>query len=318
MKTSEDREPTPRITASFVDFSERTNEYGKPLAKDQAFWDAELGDMCAAGITEVVIARSVVQGRAHYHSAVFEEWQEADAVAMVMRAAAEHGVGVYLGLDLNTCFWDRSRDFTRMMRRDLKRNQLVLDELLSAYRGHSALRGIYISNEPDHDNVDTAERADALRGFLGDMYRTIKDVCGLPVFCSPFFSKSLPPAELALWWDGFVDRPMFDIIAMQDGVGCRQRKIDPEDIPPVYERLAPVLAGKGIRFWNNVETFEFRQWGEPLTPAPLERIARQYEAGKPFVEHTITWEYGHFLGRQQVGEQRYEAFRAWNCDRRRN
>lgn len=59
-------------------------------------------------------------------------------------------------------------------------------------------------------------------------------------------------------------------------------------------------------------TFEFRQWGEPLTPAPLERIAQQYEGGKTFVERTITWEYGHFLGRQQVGEERYESFRAWN------
>ncbi len=95
----------------------------------------------------------------------------------------------------------------------MKRNQLVLDELLSVYCAHPALRGIYISNEPDRDNV---------------------------------------------------------------------------------------------------ETFHFPQRGEPLTPAPLERIDRQYEAGKPFVERTITWEYGHFLGRQLVGEERYRAFREWN------
>lgn len=199
-----------------------------------------------------------------------------------------------------------------MMQRDLRRNRLVLDELLAAYRHHPALRGIYISNEPDRDNVDTPERADALRGFLGDMYRTVKDACKLPVLCSPFFSKSLPPVELAKWWSGFVDRPMFDIIAMQDGVGCRYRNIDTEDIVPFYEALAPVLAGNGIRFWNNIETFEFIDWGNPLTPAPMERIDRQYAVGSPFVERTITWEYGHFLGRQQVGEKRYREFRNWN------
>lgn len=103
-KASDEIETTARITVTCVDFSERTNEYEKPLVKDQAFWDAELRDMRAAGIADVVIARGVVQGRAHYHSHVFEEWQEADAVAMVMQAAAEHGVGVYLGLDLNLCF----------------------------------------------------------------------------------------------------------------------------------------------------------------------------------------------------------------------
>lgn len=301
-----------KISATFIDFSERTNVYDKPLQRDLSFWKAELRDMREAGIEDVVIARSVVLGRAHYHSDIFEEWQEEDAVSMVMQAAVEQGLGVYLGVDLNMCFWDKSRDFSRMMRRDLKRNRLVLDELLSANRNHPALRGIYISNEPDRDNLDTAERADALRGFLGDMYKTIKDACGLSVFCSPFFSKSLPPAELAKWWDSFVDRPMFDIIAMQDGVGCRQRKINPEDIPPLYERLAPVLADKGIRFWNNAETFVFERFGEPLTPAPLERISRQYEAGCQFAERTITWEYGHFLGRQQVGEERYCEFRKWN------
>ena len=302
-----------KISATFIDFSERTNAYDKPLHRDLSFWQAELRDMREAGIEDVVIARSVVLGRAHYHSEIFEEWLEEDAVSMVMQAATgEQGLGVYLGLDLNMCFWDKSRGFKRMMRRDLRRNQFVLEELLSRHRDHPMLRGIYISNEPDRDNVSTTERADALRSFLGEMYQLVKSSCGLPVFCSPFFSKSLPPAELAKWWDSFVDRPMFDIIAMQDGVGCRKREINPEDIPPLYERLAPVLADKGIRFWNNAETFVFERFGEPLTPAPLERISNQYEAGRPFVERTITWEYGHFLGRQQVGEERYCEFRKWN------
>jgi hypothetical protein len=305
--------PNPgKVSATFVDFSERTNFLDKVLDRDPAFWRAELRDMREAGIRDVVIARAVVLGRAHYHSAFFEEWLEQDTVAAVMQAAGEEGLGVYLGFDLNLCLWDQRRDFARMMRRDLRRNRMVMDELLPAYRDHPALRGVYISNEPDRDNVATAERADALRGFLGEMYAMVKTACGLPVFCSPFFSMSLDPAELAAWWDGFVDRPLFDIIAMQDGVGCRYREIDPEDIPPRYERLAPVLAGKGIRFWNNVETFVLHQLGEPLGPAPLERIDRQYEAGRPFVERSITWEYGHFLGRQQVGEERYSEFCTWN------
>lgn len=302
----------PKISATFVDFSARTNFLEQPLDRDLAFWQAELGDMRAAGIADIVIARSLVLGRAHYRSAVFEEWLEQDAVDMVMQAAAEHEMGVYLGLDLNMCLWDRSRDFARMMQRDLRRNQLVLGELLPRYRHHPALRGLYLSSEPDRDNVATPDRADALRGFLGDMYRQIKADCGLPVFCSPFFSKSLPPDELAAWWRRFVDRPLFDIIAMQDGVGCRYRQIDPEDIPPLYEPLSRVLADLGIAFWNNVETFVLERQGEPLTPAPMARIDRQYEAGRPCTARSITWEYGHFLGRQLAGEARYLEFCAWN------
>jgi hypothetical protein len=304
--------PPARISATFLDFSARTNVYDPPLANDPAFWQAELRDMRAAGIADVVIARSVIHGRAHYHSALFEEWQEQDALAAVFQAAAETGLGVYLGLDLNLFLWDQSRDFARMMQRDLRRNRMILGELLPRYRHHPALRGIYLSNEPDRDNVATPARADALRGFLGEMYQQVKDACGLPVFCSPFFSKSLPPAELAVWWRGFLDRRLFDILAMQDGVGCRHRAIDPEDIPPLYAPLADLFAERGIAFWNNVETFVVPVSGLPLVPAPLERIARQHEAGRRYVARSITWEYSHFLGRQLVGEERYREFAAWN------
>ncbi|MHB9131348.1 MAG: DUF4434 domain-containing protein [Armatimonadota bacterium] len=303
-----------KISVTALDFSERTNRYEQPLLRDQAFWNVELHDMRVAGIEDVLIARSMVQGRAHYHSAVFEEWSETDTVAMVMQAAAKVGMGVYLGLDLNLAFWDRSRVFPRMMARDLRRNQLVLEELLSVYGHHPALRGIYLSNEPDYDNLDTWERTEALRVFLHAMYQQVKAAVDLPVLSSPFFSKSLSPDDLAAWWDAFIDRPMFDVIAMQDGVGCRYREIDPEDIPPRYTRLAPVFAGKGIHFWNNIETFILESFTDPLTPAPFARIEQQYQAGQPYVERTFTWEYGHFLGRQQVGEERYREFVRWNLE----
>ncbi len=301
-----------KISATFVDFSEACNGYHTPLDRDQEWWRRELLDARDAGIEELVIARSMVHGKAHYHSALFEEWLEQDTVAMVMTAAGELDLRVWLGLDLNLCFWDQRRDFARMLQRDLRRNRIVLDELLTRYRHHPALRGIYVSNEPDRDNVATPERAEALRSFLGDMYQSIKAACGLPVLCSPFFSTSLAPDELAAWWESFVDRPMFDVIAMQDGVGCRYRQIDPATIPPLYARLAPVLARKEIEFWNNVETFTLEQYGQPLTPADFERIDRQYEAGRSYTARAITWEYGHFLGRGQVSEARYRDFRDWN------
>jgi hypothetical protein len=49
-----------------------------------------------------------------------------------------------------------------------------------------------------------------------------------------------------------------------------------------------------------------------LHPAPIDRIDRQYRLAKPSVEQTITWEFGHFLGRKQVGQDWYDAFRCWN------
>lgn len=300
------------ISGTFIDFG---IEFGVPTPRypaamlEPGFWRRELADMKAAGIDEAIVARIMEVGRTHYHSALFQEWEAADHVERIMAAAAEHGLRVWLGGHLNLAFWDRNWDFTRMMRRDLALNLTIYRELHERYAGHPALAGWYVSNEPDRDNLDTPERETALRDCLAGIYAGLKDMSPLPVLVSPFFSKSLPPTELAAWWDAFLDRPMFDILAMQDGVGCFPRRdLHVEEIPPYYAALAPVYRKHGIRFWNNVETFA-SPWP---SPGPLKRISRQYEAGRPFVERTITWEYGHFLGRQRVGEDRYSTFRRWN------
>ncbi|HOF87942.1 MAG TPA: DUF4434 domain-containing protein [Armatimonadota bacterium] len=303
-----------KITGTFIDFAvgleyaASCTQYPERLTQP-GFWDRELADMRAAGITEVILARIMELGRTHYHSPLFQEWDREDHTALIMRAAEEQGMRVWLGGHLNLAFWDRTWDFTRMMQRDLNVNVAIFTELWAQYEGHPALAGFYVSNEPDYDNLDTPERADALRRCLHGIYEVIKRESGLPVLVSPFFSKSLPPAALAAWWDAYLDRPMFDVLAMQDGVGCFPRRdLHAEEIPPYYAALAPVYARHGITFWNNVETFA-SPWP---TPGPLERIDRQYAAGTPYTARAITWEYGHFLGRQQVGEERYAAFTEWN------
>jgi hypothetical protein len=302
-----------RITGTFVDFGV---EFGQPtprypeIALDAGFWDREVADMRAAGITDLIIARVMELGRTHYHSALFQEWEAADHIARIMTAAGSHGVKVWLGGHLNAAFWDRSWDFDRMMRRDLTLNLAIFRELHDRYAAHPALAGWYISNEPDRDNLDTAPRLESLRNCLNGIYVGIRKMSVLPVLVSPFYSKSLPPSELADWWDALLDRPMFDIVAMQDGVGCFPRRdLRVEDVSRYYAPLAAVFRAQGIRFWNNVESF--------ATPwpslGPLERIGRQYEAGSSLVERTITWEFGRFLGRQQASQERYEQFVQWNC-----
>ena len=306
------RGSVPRITGTFIDFGV---EFGIPAPHypiamlAPGFWPQELADMQAAGITDVIIARIMELGRTHYHSELFQEWEAADHVDRILTAAAELGMRIWLGGHLNLAFWDRTWDFARMMRRDLKLNVAIYRELGARYCGHPALAGWYVSNEPDRDNVDTPDRREALQVCLSGIYATLRDVSDRPVLVSPFFSKSLPPAELAVWWDAFLDRPMFDILAMQDGVGCFPRRdLHVAEISSYYAALAPVYQARGIRFWNNVETFA-SPWP---SPGDLDRIALQYEAGRPYVERSITWEYGHFLGRQQAGAERYQAFRKWN------
>jgi hypothetical protein len=160
----------------------------------------------------------------------------------------------------------------------------------------------------------------AAKDFFGSLYSRLHEKTNLPILSSPFFTKRHSPQELAEFWKAFLDRPMFDILAMQDGVGCN-RDINAEDIPAYHTALQPILAHQKIEFWNNVETFSFhpgyRASGNDrskiwLKTAPIERVARQYEAGKTLTTRSIMWEYGHFFSRKQAGADHYDSFRNWN------
>lgn len=310
-----------RITGTFVDFSERTHDDNNLLDWTQDDWTQELSDMKAAGIELVIPARTMRYGRTYYFSDVFETFNEHDYLTPFMRAAADVGMAVYLsGLISDHFFRADDESFVRMMKRDVGIYDTILGELLDRYGHLPGIVGIYISHEADNENLASRARMRAAKEFFGELYARLRRKTSLPILSSPFFTKRMAPQELASFWTELLDRPMFDCIAMQDGVGC-DRDIAPEDLPGYFSELAAVFEKNGIRFWHNCETFSFNPgyrgsgfdrkkiW---LHPAPMDRIERQYELGRHYVSRTITWEYGHFLGRKQVGPDWYDAFARWN------
>jgi hypothetical protein len=192
--------------------------------------------------------------------------------------------------------------------------------MLELYRDYPSVSGVYVSHEADAANLLSPVRREAAGRFFGTLYGSLKELTDLPILSSPFFTHDTDPEELAAFWDAFLDRPMFDILAMQDGVGC-DRNISPEEVEPYFVPLSRVFRAKGIRFWHNAESFSFHPgfrnsgfdrrkiW---LHPAPLQRLDAQVKAGATCTEKTITWEYGHFLSRIQVGEDWYRSFKDWN------
>ena len=302
-----------RLSGAFLDFSIRTNQLTETLPKPAEFWMQEVSDMKAAGFDTVIVTRSMTYGRTHYPSLYFEDFDGRWHVDHIVRAAEEAGVDLYLGLNLNLQFWDRSRDLAAMLKRDFNISRALFDELHPRFSGMKCLRGYYITNEPDQDNFSTDERREEVRKYLGRTYEHIKSGCDLPILNSPFYYKTLAPEELAAWWDELIDRPMFDIVAMQDGIGCARGALVPEDTARYYPPLSKVLKAKGITFWNNVETFAQDPRGAAeFRPGPLERIDRQYQAACAHVEKSITFEYSHFIGRLLAGDERYQQFREWN------
>lgn len=302
-----------KITGAFLDFSNRTNQFSETLGKGAEFWKQELSDMKNSGFDTVIISRAMILGRTHYQSMHYEDFDGRWHLDHVARAAEELGLNLYIGLNLNLQFWNRSRDLATMLKRDLNISRVLFDELHRRYGGMASLKGYYIPNEPDCETFSSSERREEIRKYLNGIYVHIKEHCSLNILNSPFYSKTTPPEKLAEWWDELIDRPMFDIVAMQDGVGCARDCIVPEDASRYYPLLADVLKNKGVVFWNNVETFAQDPRGAvEFHPAPIRRVDRQYRAGFNCVDKSITWEYSHFIGRLLNGDERYEQFKAWN------
>ncbi len=310
-----------KISGSFIDFSERTHRDELLLDWSEKEWEQELSDMRNAGITLAIPARTMRLGRTYYFSNVFETFDEHDYLSPFMRAAASVGMEVYLsGMISDYFFTAADDDFQRMMKRDVSIYETVFGELLELYGNQCRISGLYISHEADYSNLGNRVRQDAAREFFGLLYGKLKETTGLPIMSSPFFTKSASPEELGRFWDQFLDRPMFDVLALQDGVGC-DRDILPEDLPDYFEQFARALSRHEIELWHDCETFSFNPgyrrsnfdrtkiW---LHPAPIGRIARQYEAARPFVQRTIAWEFGHFQSRLQVGADWYDTFSRWN------
>jgi hypothetical protein len=310
-----------KITGTFVDFSERTHRDLELLPWNKEDWKAELTDMAEAGIDTVILARTMRFGSVYYYSNYFETHREQDYLKCFMEAAAETEVKVFLsGMISDHFFTSSDQDFQRLMKRDVYIYRTIITELLNLYRDHPGIAGVYLSHEADNENLLSPKRFTAAQEFFGNIYQDLKRETDLPILSSPFFTKHTKPRDIADFWRRFLDRPMFDIIAMQDGVGCN-REITPEDIRIYYQQITPVFAEKGIEFWNNVETFSFNPGYKEsgfdrnkiwLQPAPIERIANQYAVGQTFASKSITWEYGHFLGRKQAGNDYYEIFKKWN------
>lgn len=310
-----------KISGTFIDFSELTHKDEDLLNWDVDGWKSEFRDMKNAGINLVIPARTMKFGRTYYFSDIYETHKEKDYLSPFMEASREVGMDVYISGFLSDYFFTADdENFKRMMKRDITINVNVISEILDKYKNYDNIKGIYISHEADNENLRSEIRKAAARGFFGTLYSSLRAVSDLPILSSPFFTKTSTPDELAVFWDDFLDRKMFDIIAMQDGIGCN-RDITPEDISAYYSKLKPIFDKHSIVFWNNIETFSFnpgyRESGFDrskiwLKTAPISRIDKQYDAGKAYTEKSITWEYGHFFSRRQAGEDFYECFREWN------
>lgn len=247
----------------------------------------------------------------YYASSLSNRNLEKDLLGKMLRYGRKYGIKVYVGLNMDEQWWETytktPAQFDQWWKKKMGVSASMVDDIWSGYgeyagtKGFSSFAGWYIPFEIDNLSFNTDERRDILCKQLSKLTNHIKNVSGLPVMMSPFYYRSAEiisgPKNWEDMWVYILSKVDIDIIALQDGIGRVREPSLMEDSDRSNAiknakrwfdstRQAVNKSGKAVELWGNVETFteQINNGSSVYKTAPLDRILKQIEVERPYVE----------------------------------
>jgi Domain of unknown function (DUF4434) len=284
----------PVVTGGFIQLNNGFTSFS------QQWWDAELGAMKDVGMDTLVIQFVGVGSTYFYPSTVpGVNGSGTDTIGRVLQAADTLGMGVYLGLQLDTGGFNLSQNLTQ--------GAATLTELNALYGSRASLAGWYIPQEiSDQIVLNDPVLRDDLVNYMGQISQQAHANTSLPVMISPYFGQSPNAQAYADWWGttGLAGTGV-DILALQDGVGTHRTTI--AGSLPVFQAFQPVMQNNNVAFWANNENFnQTHGWpvdGQPwaAVPTDINTFTAQIQSTAPYVDKAITFEFSTYMSPQGSG-----------------
>ncbi len=247
---------------------------------------------------------------AYYQSSLPGRVVRKDLLTNMLTYGRKHGIKIYIGLNTNDQWWKiiskTPREFNQWMDVETEISREIIDDIWNRYGAlqkeseFQLLAGWYCSFEVDNLNFNSSEKQNILARHYNLLINHVRRVSGLPLMISPFFNRALDvvygPNKWKDMWSNILSQTDIDIIALQDGIGCR-REIVCEDkdrtkaIKNVGKwfkatRDAVEYSGRNTKLWSDLETFveEIENGKSKFNAAPVERIIKQINAERQYVE----------------------------------
>jgi len=85
-----------------------------------------------------------------------------------------------------------------------------------------------------------------------------------------------------------------DIVMLQDGAGERKLSVEnfKERAEPFFRSFNVMTNAKKVKFWANVESWEYKP---SYFPTNIKRLEKQIEITNPYVEQVVTFDYFHYM-----------------------
>jgi hypothetical protein len=264
--------------------------------------------MKAAGLDTAILTNCALWGRPLYPANPRTVGRQLpmpcpDPVGAVVRACAQHGLGLYLGLGaFGRYSLNANPDLTPEHDAWLA---AMAEDLRERYGASGALQGFYLSTEAHAaKGGGLFDQADCDR--TAKFVRSIRErVPGAKLMMSPAHLGRPRPAQL----DPLrrqLEQLNVDIVAYQDHAGFEKLypDLDFRAAAEGYALIKPLHQQAGQQLWVNCEVFEYvekRPDGRRIcTPCQFERLQRQLAAAGPVADKIIIYQYQGLMNRRSA------------------
>lgn len=269
-------------------------------------WRQLTDELRTIGIYNLFLQWTVVDRKAFFHTARFETPANTP-LPHILDLAAKSGVHVWIGLAMDTSYWEEIKQSPELLRvyfhKRLQDLTGFLNDLNATISG-VPFAGWYIPDEIDDRTwLDLAKRA-VLKKYLADTVTVLKTMRpGSKVAISGFSNSFADPDQLGGFWADVIKSSGIDLLLFQDGVG--EGKVAPEDIGFYYGALNSAVRGAGAQLGAVVELFSLMPNGQRV-PAMIARIREQIAVADrltsfPPVAFSVPDYMSHLAGQQASG-----------------
>jgi hypothetical protein len=243
-------DPKKALTGTFIDF------YGKE-AWTQQDWDIHFQEMKDIGMNTVIVQYTAYNDITYFNSTnTFTSSKYPNALSLLLKAADNKDMSVYVGLYFNEEYWDNQTN-ADWLQLHADRCISIAKEINAQFGTDSAFVGWYIPHEPEPYAYDSEEMVTLFKNDLVDRISDkLHTLNSKPVSIAAFFNSGLTSTTQLRDFMAELCTCNLQVIMLQDGIGVNHVSL--ANVGKYFSAADTGLyKGTGYtgEFWTDLETF---------------------------------------------------------------
>jgi len=275
-------DPKKALTGTFIDFYDKENW-------SQQEWDIHFQEMKDIGMNTVIVQFASYNDNTFFNSTnTFTGTKYPNALRLLLKAANNKEISVYIGLYFNEEYWDNQTN-VEWLQLHADRCISIAKELNTQFGSDPAFVGWYIPHEPEPYAYNSQELVavfkDNLVDRISDQLHTLNSK---PVSIAAFFNSGLTSTTQLRDFMAELCKCNLQVIMLQDGVGVNHVSLD--YVGSYYTEADNGLynnTGYNGEFWTDLETFS------TSGTVTIDRVKSQLSAelATPHISKAVSYQY---------------------------